>query len=156
MKTDSRKAISTSVNRRPPYLDAIKILVYPLTKLAPYCCNRVLADWPSLLWYPICLWPRWPWPWDPGVVDGDRSGGQAPVVRVSLKIRIGKQGWRGKVENEVFGRRGGVRRDGNVDPFPGDLMARAEECFHWNVRGKRHINKQLRARNTEKLKALTL
>ena len=69
------------------------------------------------------------------MVDGDRSGGQAPVVRVSLKIGISEQDRRGKVENEVFGRRGGVRRDGNVDPFPGDLMARAEECFHWNVRG---------------------
>ena len=69
------------------------------------------------------------------MVDGDRPGGQAPVVRVSLKIRIVEQNWRGKVENEVFGRRGGVWREANmVDPRERDLMARAEECIHWNVR----------------------
>ena len=30
------------------------------------------------------------------MVDGDRYGGQSPVVRVGLKIRIGELGWRGR------------------------------------------------------------
>ena len=68
------------------------------------------------------------------MVDGDRSGGQAPVVRVSLKIPIGEQGCREKVENEVLGRRVGVRRDGNIEnPLPRNFKARAEEC---NLREK--------------------
>ena len=74
------------------------------------------------------------------MVDGDRYGGQSPVVRVGLKIRIGELGWRGKVENEALGRRGGVRRD-SEGPFRNDFMARVEECIHWNVRGKNYINK---------------